>query len=109
MVDEIDANRDKWQDLCLCYQQTRKASPTNQSTDQSHNLESCENTQDGQHREALTQVQDTTGSAEETASPESRNDKPTWSVSQSIYLSFTLLCNVLANYQIFTKESHMLP
>lgn len=110
MVDEIDANRNKWQDLCLSYQQTRRASLTNQSADQSQNLEACENTQDGQQREALMQVQDTIGSPEEAAAPESRNDKPAWSASQSVYLSILpLLYNVLANYQIFTKESHVLP
>lgn len=76
MADEIDANRNKWQDLCLSYQQTRRASLTNESTDLSQNLESCENTEDAQHREALMQVQDTRRSPEETPSPESRNDKP---------------------------------
>lgn len=76
MADEIDANRNKWQDLCLSYQQTRRASLANQSADLSQNLESCENKEDGQHREVLTQVQDTTCSPEETASPESRNDQP---------------------------------
>lgn len=76
MADEIDANRNKWQDLCLSYQQTRRASLANQSADLSPNQEACENTEDAQHREAMTQVQDTTRSPEETASPESRNDEP---------------------------------
>lgn len=31
MVDEIDANRKKWQDLCSSYQQTRRASVPNPS------------------------------------------------------------------------------
>uniref|UniRef100_A0A3Q0SC83 Phosphodiesterase n=1 Tax=Amphilophus citrinellus TaxID=61819 RepID=A0A3Q0SC83_AMPCI len=31
MTDGIDANREKWQDLCLSYQQTRRASVSNQS------------------------------------------------------------------------------
>lgn len=69
MADEMDANRNKWQSLCLSYQQTRRASPANQSADLSQSLESRENTEDGQHREALTQVQDTARSPEETVSP----------------------------------------
>lgn len=76
MADEIDANRNKWQDLCLSYQQTRRASLTNQGADLSQDLEACENTGDAQHREALTQVQDTSRSPEETASPESTNEQP---------------------------------
>lgn len=66
MADEIEANRNKWQDLCLSYQQTRRVSLTNQSADLSQNLESCETTGGAQHPEALTQVQDTTRSPEET-------------------------------------------
>lgn len=76
MADEIDANRNKWQSLCLSYQQTRRASLATQSADPSQSLESCENTEDAQHREALTQVQDTTLSPEETAPPESKNEEP---------------------------------
>lgn len=38
MVDGIDANRNKWQELCSSYQETRRASVSNQSaeSDQSH-------------------------------------------------------------------------
>lgn len=43
MVDGIDANRKKWQELCSSYQQTRRASVTNQSTEPSQNPESYEN------------------------------------------------------------------
>ncbi|KAI3360964.1 hypothetical protein L3Q82_013168 [Scortum barcoo] len=46
MVDEIDANRNKWQDLCLSYQQTRRASVCNQSAESDQSPESCE---DGEH------------------------------------------------------------
>lgn len=72
MVDEMDANRNKWQDLCLS--ETRRASLTNQSADLSQNPESCENREDAQHGDE--HVQDTTRSPDETTSPESRSDKP---------------------------------
>lgn len=72
MVDEMDANRNKWQDLCLS--ETRRASLINQGADLSQNLESSANTEDAQHREA----QDNTESPDETTSPESRSDKPAW-------------------------------
>ncbi|TWW79310.1 Dual 3',5'-cyclic-AMP and -GMP phosphodiesterase 11A [Takifugu flavidus] len=72
MVDEMDANRNKWQDLCLS--ETRRASLTNQSADLSQNPESCENREDAQHGDV--HVQDTTRSPDETTSPESRSDKP---------------------------------
>eukprot|EP00066_Takifugu_rubripes_P003565 XP_003966237.1 PREDICTED: dual 3',5'-cyclic-AMP and -GMP phosphodiesterase 11A-like [Takifugu rubripes] len=72
MVDEMDANRNKWQDLCLS--ETRRASLTNQSADLSQNPESCENREDAQHGDV--HVLDTTRSPYETTSPESRSDKP---------------------------------
>ncbi|KAM7383592.1 hypothetical protein PAMP_003231 [Pampus punctatissimus] len=43
MVDGIDANRKKWQELCSSYQQTRRASVSNQSIEPSQNPESNEN------------------------------------------------------------------
>lgn len=74
MVDEMDANRNKWQDLCLS--ETRRASLTNQGADLSQNPESCENREDAQHGDAVVHVQDTTRSPDETTSLESRSDKP---------------------------------
>lgn len=73
MVDEMDANRNKWQDLCLS--ESRRASLTNQSADLSENPESCENREDSEHGDV--HVQDTTRSPDETTSPESRSDIPT--------------------------------
>lgn len=68
MVDEMDANRNKWQDLCLS--ETRRASLTNQSADLSQNPESCENREEAQKGDAVVLVQDTTHSPEETTPPE---------------------------------------
>ncbi|CAK6960540.1 dual 3'%2C5'-cyclic-AMP and -GMP phosphodiesterase 11A [Scomber scombrus] len=42
MIDGIDANRKKWQELCSSYQQKRRASMPNQITEPSQNPESCE-------------------------------------------------------------------
>lgn len=51
MMDGIDANRKKWQDLCSSYQQTRSASVSNQSTESGQNTESGE--EDGENNENL--------------------------------------------------------
>ncbi|XP_053182983.1 dual 3',5'-cyclic-AMP and -GMP phosphodiesterase 11A [Scomber japonicus] len=42
MIDGIDNNRKKWQELCSSYQQKRRASMPNQITESSQNPESCE-------------------------------------------------------------------
>ncbi|CAG6015597.1 unnamed protein product [Menidia menidia] len=39
MMDGIDANREKWQELCLSYQQTRRASMSSQSTEPGQNAQ----------------------------------------------------------------------
>lgn len=62
MVDGIDANRNKWQDLCLSYQQTRRASLSNQSANSGQSPESYENAKTNHHpdsTETLKRVQDT--------------------------------------------------
>lgn len=35
MIDGIDSNRKKWEELCSSYRQARRASMSNQSTEQS--------------------------------------------------------------------------
>uniref|UniRef100_A0A3Q1GUB7 Phosphodiesterase n=1 Tax=Acanthochromis polyacanthus TaxID=80966 RepID=A0A3Q1GUB7_9TELE len=45
MVDGIDANRQKWQDLCSSYQQTRRASVSNPSAEPGQNIEFSEDTE----------------------------------------------------------------
>lgn len=60
MVDGIDANRKKWQDLHLSYQQTRRASLPSQGADTPlHSPESQENAKASQQ-----QAQDTKSAAE---------------------------------------------
>lgn len=49
MVDGIDANRNKWQDLCSSDQQTRRASLSNPSAELGQGPESDENTETNQH------------------------------------------------------------
>ncbi|XP_036928774.1 dual 3',5'-cyclic-AMP and -GMP phosphodiesterase 11A [Acanthopagrus latus] len=49
MVDGIDANRNKWQDLCSSYQQTRRASISNQSADSDQSPEPLEDAETSQH------------------------------------------------------------
>lgn len=61
MVDGIEANRKKWQDLHLSYQQTRRASLSSQSADLTQSPESQENAKATQHlgsAETLKQGQD---------------------------------------------------
>ncbi|XP_070767780.1 dual 3',5'-cyclic-AMP and -GMP phosphodiesterase 11A [Enoplosus armatus] len=48
MLDGIDANRIKWQDLCSSYQQTRRASVSNQSSESDQSPESHEDTETNQ-------------------------------------------------------------
>ncbi|XP_076593359.1 dual 3',5'-cyclic-AMP and -GMP phosphodiesterase 11A [Chaetodon auriga] len=52
MVDGIDANRNKWQDLCSSYQQTRRASLPNQSADLDHSPEPREDKETNQHSDS---------------------------------------------------------
>lgn len=62
MVDGIDANRNKWQDLCLSYQQRRRASLSNQSPESDHSPKSNEYTGTNQHpdsKETLKLVKNT--------------------------------------------------
>lgn len=42
MLDGIDGNRERWQELCLSYQQTRRASVSSQSTDLGQNTDSSD-------------------------------------------------------------------
>lgn len=61
MVDGIEANRKKWQDLHLSYQQTRRASLPSQCADPNQSPESQENAKATQHlgsAETLKQGQD---------------------------------------------------
>ncbi|TMS10500.1 Dual 3',5'-cyclic-AMP and -GMP phosphodiesterase 11A [Larimichthys crocea] len=62
MVDGIDANRNKWQDLCLSYQQRRRASLSNQSPESDRSPKSNEYTGTNQHpdsKETLKLVKNT--------------------------------------------------
>lgn len=62
MADGIDANRNKWQDLCLSCQQTRRASLSNPSADLGQSPESHENAETNQQpdsTETLKLIQDT--------------------------------------------------
>ncbi|TKS81966.1 Dual 3',5'-cyclic-AMP and -GMP phosphodiesterase 11A [Collichthys lucidus] len=62
MVDGIDANRNKWQDLCLSYQQRRRASLSNQSPESDQSPKSNEYTGTNQHpdsKETLKLVKNT--------------------------------------------------
>ncbi|XP_018544186.1 dual 3',5'-cyclic-AMP and -GMP phosphodiesterase 11A [Lates calcarifer] len=52
MVDGIDANRKKWQELCSSYQQTRRVLMSNQSTESEQSPESHEDAQTSQHLES---------------------------------------------------------
>ncbi|XP_042280424.1 dual 3',5'-cyclic-AMP and -GMP phosphodiesterase 11A [Thunnus maccoyii] len=52
MIDEIDANRKKWQELCSSYQQTCRASVPNQSIEPSQNPESHENPESRVNKDA---------------------------------------------------------
>lgn len=56
MVDGIDANRKKWQELCSSYQQTRKVSVSNQSTESDQSPESHEDPETSQHPESTEAV-----------------------------------------------------
>ncbi|KAM9352908.1 dual 3',5'-cyclic-AMP and -GMP phosphodiesterase 11A [Symphorus nematophorus] len=61
MVDGIDANRNKWQDLCSSYQQTRRASLFSESPDSDQSPESHEDVETNQHpdsTETLKPVED---------------------------------------------------
>lgn len=61
MVDGIEANRKKWQDLHLSYQQTRRASLSSPGADSVQSPESQENAKATQHlgsAETLKQCQD---------------------------------------------------
>lgn len=57
MMDGIDANRKKWQDLCSSYQQTRRASVSNQSTESGQNTESGEEDGENKSRETAKPVE----------------------------------------------------
>uniref|UniRef100_A0A671US22 Dual 3',5'-cyclic-AMP and -GMP phosphodiesterase 11A-like n=1 Tax=Sparus aurata TaxID=8175 RepID=A0A671US22_SPAAU len=52
MIDGIDANRNKWQDLCSSYQQTRRASISNQSADSDQSPEPLEDAETSQHSDS---------------------------------------------------------
>nr|XP_019948350.1 PREDICTED: dual 3',5'-cyclic-AMP and -GMP phosphodiesterase 11A-like [Paralichthys olivaceus] len=56
MVDGIDANRKKWQDLCSTYQQTRRASVSNQSTESDQSPEPQEEAETNQQQESTETV-----------------------------------------------------
>lgn len=56
MVNGIDANRQKWQELCMSYQENRRASTSSQSTDPGHNTESSD---DGETSEFLKKTEKT--------------------------------------------------
>lgn len=59
MVDGIDANRNKWQDLCSSDQHTRRASLSDPGAELGQSPESDENTETNQHlKETLKQTQD---------------------------------------------------
>lgn len=67
MVDGMEANRNKWQDLHLSYQQTRRASLSSPSADSVQSPESQENAKASQHlgsAETLKQCQDSKCSPE---------------------------------------------
>ncbi|XP_029927968.1 dual 3',5'-cyclic-AMP and -GMP phosphodiesterase 11A [Myripristis murdjan] len=51
MVDEIDANRRKWQELCSSYQQTRRASVSTQDPEAGQSQDSREDIPTNQHPE----------------------------------------------------------
>ncbi|XP_071388924.1 dual 3',5'-cyclic-AMP and -GMP phosphodiesterase 11A, partial [Centroberyx affinis] len=53
MVDGIDANRRKWQELCSSYQQTRRASVSDLSPEPGQNPKSREDTETNQHPESI--------------------------------------------------------
>uniref|UniRef100_UPI003AAA972D dual 3',5'-cyclic-AMP and -GMP phosphodiesterase 11A-like n=1 Tax=Centroberyx gerrardi TaxID=166262 RepID=UPI003AAA972D len=53
MVDGIDANRRKWQELCSSYQQTRRASVSNLSPEPGQNPMLREDTETNQHPESI--------------------------------------------------------
>ncbi|KAG7474875.1 dual 3 3' [Solea senegalensis] len=52
MVDGIDANRKKWQGLCSTYQQTRRESVSNQSSESDQSPESHEQSESSQQQES---------------------------------------------------------
>ncbi|XP_058502792.1 dual 3',5'-cyclic-AMP and -GMP phosphodiesterase 11A [Solea solea] len=52
MVDGIDANRKKWQGLCSSYQQTRRESVSNQSSESDQSPESHEQSESSQQQES---------------------------------------------------------
>ncbi|XP_047453794.1 dual 3',5'-cyclic-AMP and -GMP phosphodiesterase 11A [Mugil cephalus] len=56
MVDGIDANRKKWQDLCSSYQLTRTASVSNQSAEPGQSNESGEDAETSESPESLQTV-----------------------------------------------------
>ncbi|KAG7242109.1 hypothetical protein INR49_024155 [Caranx melampygus] len=56
MVDGIDANRRKWQELCLSYQQAGRVSMSDQSTESDLNPESQDNGETSHHRESTQTV-----------------------------------------------------
>lgn len=62
MVDGIDANRNKWQDLCSSYHQTRRASVSSQSAESDQSPDFHEDAESNQHtdaRETLKPVENT--------------------------------------------------
>ncbi len=73
MVDGIDANRNKWQDLCSSYQQTRRALLPNQSVDTDQSPESHEDAESSQQpasAETLKPVENSTFGARSKCSHE---------------------------------------
>ncbi|XP_023258858.1 dual 3',5'-cyclic-AMP and -GMP phosphodiesterase 11A-like [Seriola lalandi dorsalis] len=56
MVDGIDANRRKWQELCSSYQQTGRVSMSDQSTESDQSPESQEDAGNSHHKESTQTV-----------------------------------------------------
>ncbi|KAM6910790.1 dual 3',5'-cyclic-AMP and -GMP phosphodiesterase 11A [Xenentodon cancila] len=56
MVDGIDANREKWEELCSSYHQTCRASMSSQNTDPDQNMKSSVNEETSDHLECTEKV-----------------------------------------------------
>lgn len=65
MVDGIDANRRKWEELCLSYQQTRRASKCNSSLEAGESVEAC-HCADSAHEPESSQCEATNQSTDST-------------------------------------------